>query len=453
MNIVQQIVDQLRGAGLSKLSALLGESDSKTRSAVEGAVAALLSALSSLASSGEGAQKLSSAVAKVDAGSHGDLTNTLSGQAGAVADQGSSLLNSLFSGNVLSEIINALNKFTGLGGGGTKSLLGFLTPLILGAIGKQFAGKSINAQSLSSFFTEQKSNIANAMPAGLSLADVPGLSSVSSTPRPGYSPGRAGYGATEEAGTPALKWLLPLLGLAALALIAYLLWPKSQPEIHDVAKVTKDLTDNVSSLTDTLTDVKDAASAEAALPKLKDLSGKLDGMKALIDKLPDADKAKITDLIKSNMDKLGDQFNRVLMIPGVTDKLRPALEKIVSEFASLGGLPADRFALPSVEVTKLGSDLSGMLGSLTDTLTGVKDAASAEAALPKLTDLNGKLDDAKVSWDKLPEAGRTAINSALKSALASLKELVNKVLEIAGVGDKIKPVVDPIMTKLASLSS
>ena len=113
MNLVQLIKDQLLGAGLGKLSALLGESEAKTESAVGAAVPALLAGLSSLASSHEGAQKLTSALGKFDAGSLSNLGNMLSGQAGAVAGRGGSLLGSLFGGNVLSGITNALSRFAG----------------------------------------------------------------------------------------------------------------------------------------------------------------------------------------------------------------------------------------------------------------------------------------------------------------------------------------------------
>jgi hypothetical protein len=49
--------------------------------------------------------------------------------------------------------------------------------------------------------------------------------------------------------------------------------------------------------------------------------------------------------------------------------------------------------------------------------------------------------------DKLPDETQTTIRSLVKPALAKLKELAGKVLALAGVGDKIKSVLDSITTE------
>jgi len=61
----------------------------------------------------------------------------------------------------------------------------------------------------------------------------------------------------------------------------------------------------------------------------------------------------------------------------------------------MGGLPPGLPALPSIDVTNLGSKFSGMFSSLTESMTNFKDAASAETALPKLKDFNDQIDVAK----------------------------------------------------------
>src|SRR5262249_43686789 len=147
--------------------------------------------------------------------------------------------------------------------------------------------------------------------------------------------------------------------------------------VPDFAQVNTDLAGTFKSLTDSLTGIKDAASAEASLPKLKELDGKLDGMKALVDKLPDADKGKITDLIKASFGKVEDQFAKLLWIPGVGDKIKSTVDGIIGKLASLGNLPVPK-------LSQVSADLAGAFSSLTTSLTGIKDSASAEAALPAL---------------------------------------------------------------------
>ena len=46
------------------------------------------------------------------------------------------------------------------------------------------------------------------------------------------------------------------------------------------------------------------------------------------------------------------------------------------------------------EVTRVSTEFTDIMSKFTAALSGVKDAASAEAALPKLEELNHKLDDA-----------------------------------------------------------
>jgi hypothetical protein len=53
----------------------------------------------------------------------------------------------------------------------------------------------------------------------------------------------------------------------------------------------------------------------------------------------------------------------------------------------------------------------------------------------------------------LGDAGKAAIKSLVQSSQAKLKDVVDKVLAIPGVGEKIKAVVDTIMAKLSDLAA
>jgi hypothetical protein len=104
-------------------------------------------------------------------------------------------------------------------------------------------------------------------------------------------------------------------------------------------------------------------------------------------------------------------------------------------------------------VSQLSKNLTDSISSLTETLTSVKDVPSAEAALPKLEGLNTKLETAKTTMQTFADAGKATIRALVKSSQEKLKELVDKVLAIPGVGDKIKPAVDSIMAKLTDLAT
>jgi hypothetical protein len=51
------------------------------------------------------------------------------------------------------------------------------------------------------------------------------------------------------------------------------------------------------------------------------------------------------------------------------------------------------------------------------------------------------------------DSGRSTLNTLLQRALGKLKEPANKVLAITGAGDKVKPVLESIMSKLSGLAA
>src|SRR5262245_13507815 len=129
MDLVEQIKNQLTDSVLTHLSSLIGASEHETKSAVGAAVPTVLSALANMASGG-GAQKLASALNHFETGSLGHISHMLSSQPGAVLEQGTGILNSLFGSSTLSGIVNALTRFAHIGSGSAQKLLAYLMPLV-----------------------------------------------------------------------------------------------------------------------------------------------------------------------------------------------------------------------------------------------------------------------------------------------------------------------------------
>jgi hypothetical protein len=169
-------------------------------------------------------------------------------------------------------------------------------------------------------------------------------------------------------------------------------------------------------------------------------------MKPLMDNLPEAAKARICDTIKSKLGPMDDDFAKLAWIPGVGDTIKPASDEVIGKFASLGGLPTPQTA-------NVSGELAGVLSSMAKTLSTIREPASVDAALPKLKELNNKLDESKGMVAALPESGKSTINALLKIAIAKLKKQTDKVVSIEGVGDKVKPVIDSIMGKLDAMTA
>jgi hypothetical protein len=457
MNLVNLIAKHLSDDAVGQLASIIGAGEKETQSAVGAAVPALLSGLSNLANSAGGAQKIISALGKFDAGSLGNLSDMLTNQPSSVLDQGSRLLDALMGGNMLSSITSAVSRFAGIGSGSVQKLLGYLMPFVLGGIAGRFAGKSLSPQGLASMFAEQKANIADGFPSNFSLSALPGMAAAGSAARAAGSAARAAVDTARPAASSALRWLLPVAGLALLALVLWaLVRPTSTAKppvaaipsagMPEVARLTTDLTGDFKSLTGSLADIRDASSAAAAIPKINELGAKLDGMKAMVDKLPEAGKTQVMDLIKSKLGEVENQFAKLAWIPGVGDKIKPAMDDIIGKLASLGGVPVPQTA-------NVSSALASTFSSMTETLGGIKDTASAEAALPKLREINDKLDASKNMMAGLSAGGRSTITTLLQTAISKLRELADKVLAIAGAGDKVKPVLDSILGKLNALAA
>jgi hypothetical protein len=246
--------------------------------------------------------------------------------------------------------------------GALKKLLAFAAPFVMGAISKQFQGKPATAQSLQGLFAEQKSNIAAAMPAGLSLSGIPGLPDLGSMANSAAATVRKSADMAQDAGSPLMKTLLPLSLLALLAVVGwqFLQRQKEKPSVENVAQspvantvqkpvldataavpnaaqVSDGLTSVFSQATETLNTITDAASADAALPKLDQLNAQVDGLALLWDKIPASARSTIVQLTTEHMGKLTALIEQVLAIPGIGEKLQPALDGLVAKLKTFEG--------------------------------------------------------------------------------------------------------------------
>ncbi len=340
MNIIELIKNNLSGNALGQLGSLIGASPEQTKTAATAAVPSILAGLGKAAGTKNGADNLTDLLNNLDP----KLTNNpggmfSGGDTSKLGEAGAGMLDKILGGGVLAGLGGLLSKFSGLGGDMMKKLLSYLAPLILGVIAKQFGGKA-SAQGLTQFFTEQKSNIASAMPAGLSLSSLPGFGDVGATAQQALD--------SVKKSSP-LVWMVPLL-IAALAVAAWLYFKRDEPVklpaatdlSKSIAKTAEaSLTDNLNnfftSATSSLNGIKDAATADAAIPKLKELSGQVDDMKKNFALVPEAGKAAIKTLLGSNLEKLKAIVDKLLAMPGVGEKLKPILEPLMTKLAAIAG--------------------------------------------------------------------------------------------------------------------
>lgn len=103
--------------------------------------------------------------------------------------------------------------------------------------------------------------------------------------------------------------------------------------------------------------------------------------------------------------------------------------------------------------TTVKANLNDTLSSVSSTLKGITDQASADKAEPQLNQLNTKLAGLRSSWDTLPTPAKTSISSSVQTMSASIPSDIARIRAIPGVGDKLKPTLDQLEKLVSGFSA
>src|SRR5262249_13570169 len=155
-NLVSLVMKFLTPDMIGRIAGALGLDRNETSTAVDAGVPALLAALVGAAAKPGGSQKIADA-AKQGMGPLDKFSSMLGGGGGSsVTDRGSSILASLLGDRDQSALANSIGKYSGLGSAAGDSVLGMLTPLVMGAIGQQQGSRGLDASSITNLLSGQK---------------------------------------------------------------------------------------------------------------------------------------------------------------------------------------------------------------------------------------------------------------------------------------------------------
>jgi len=362
-NLVSLVMQFLTPDTVGRIATALGFDRSKVQSAISGAVPALLAAFNDVAAQPGGPQKLADA-ARQQTGSLESLASVLAaGGQSSLVDKGSQLLSSLVSGQNQNALIGAITKFTGLGQGASGSLLGMLAPIVMGTIGKhQSAAGALNANGIANLFASQKDNIAAALPSGFGnlLSGTGLLNSLGDAARTATAAGsEAARAATSAARTVSqsgqraastaaatssnwLYWLVPIAAAAAL-LLYFAVRPTEQVVQQGMnqaqnlmigSDIGKQITNNIASVRSTLDGITDVASAQAALPKLQEVTAQIDKTDGAVGQLTAEQRKAIAAVINPLMPAVNQLCDKVLAIPGVAEVLKPSVDTLKAKLTA-----------------------------------------------------------------------------------------------------------------------
>ena len=377
-NLVSVVMQFLTPDMIAKIASALGLDRAIAQKAIGGAVPALLTGLADVASTPEGTRQLTNTLAQQPAGALENLKSLIgSPDQTNLAETGASMLSGLFGRGPVDTMAQAIGKFAGLGGDSSKSLLGMLAPVVLGALGQQQRA-GVDARGIASLLASQKDQIAAAIPSGLAdqlsaaglidraagtvregaaAASAAGSRVAGATERTVAGAGRSAYAATSTASSQWPYWLAALVVLGGLAwwglarqrteTVADLPRPAAtQPTTGTVGLAPSDLTiggvnlanrvdSSVGTLKSVLPTITDTASAEAALPKVREATAQLNEVGSLAAKLSPEGKSTLAKLIAAAMPTINQMCDKVLAIPGAGDVARPAITELRGQLDTL----------------------------------------------------------------------------------------------------------------------
>jgi hypothetical protein len=364
VNLVALVMQFLTPDKIGRIASALGLDRNTVQSGVDSAVPSLLAAFSNVAAQPGGAQKLVDAATQ-QTGALDSFARTLgAGDQSSLMESGSQLLSSLLGTRTQNLLAEVIGKFAGMGQATAGSLLGMLVPVVLGTVTQQQGATRLDPSRIASLLAGQKDNIAAALPpqlgnllAGTGLLDSLGgaartaMAACSEAARTSASAARSVSGATlrtmgATASSYNLYWLIPAAAIAAMLLYVLARAPEEATQQSGTVglgqstpvsglDIDKQVADPLANLRTTLGDVSDAASAQAALPKLREIAAQIDKVSNQRGQLSADQRRTLAASVNPAMPTLNQLFDKVLAVPGAPDELKPTVDALKTKLAAL----------------------------------------------------------------------------------------------------------------------
>jgi hypothetical protein len=365
VNLVSLVMQFLTPNMIGRIASALGLDRDTVQAAVSSAVPSLLAGFSNVAAQPGGAQKLVDAATQ-QTGTLDSFARVLgAGNHSSLIESGSQLLSSLLGSRAQNGLTEAIGKFAGMGQASTASLLGMLAPVVLGSIAQHQGAKALDPGRITALLAGQKDNIAAAMPAQMEnlLAGTGLLDSLGGAARTAMAAGseaaRTSASAARSVGDATLRtaraaayplnwlyWLIPAAAIAGLLLYLLARTPEQVAQEGGTVglapsttvgglDVNKQVADSLAGLRTTLDGVSDSASAQAALPKLRDVAAQIDKVTNLRGQLSAEQRRILAASVDPAMPALNQLFDKVLAVPGVSDDLKPTVDALKTKLAAL----------------------------------------------------------------------------------------------------------------------
>ena len=127
-----------------------------------------------------------------------------------------------------------------------------------------------------------------------------------------------------------------------------------------------------------------------------------------------------------------------------------AIPAVVAPSTTLATSPV---TLPSaIANTEVGRQIVSIIDDLKGSISGVRDAATAQTALPRIQDVAGRLEKLNTQAAQLPPEVRRALGTVVNSQQGVIKTIIANVLSLPGVAALLKPVLEQMQGRIEGLA-
>lgn len=349
VNLVSMALQYLAPALVGKLASGLGINSTIANTLIKAAVPIILGSLAGKSAKPDGARALFDVLGKQDTGLLGRLSSVLgSPQQKTISEQGSNMLGSLLGNSSMGSLVGALSKFSGANENATSGIVGMLAPIVLGTLSQQQKSSNLDAGGIARLLSDQKSNIAGAIPGELSkLLSGSGLldaviprATAGSAPS---SPISSSTGTTTHTSAPSAParafngW--PWAILVGAASLLWGSWFGSAPApwsnipapprlMAGSTDVAGELDTALKSLHGLLASVKDKASADSAAPQLRLTQTTIERLEGASKQLPGDSKRLFAHYVSSWMPIITPAINGLLANSAAAPVVKPILDAV-----------------------------------------------------------------------------------------------------------------------------
>ena len=351
INLVSLVSQYLTPELIGRIAGALGVDRTLVGKAATYLAPVLLRMLAGVAATPAGASRLAQTIEHQDPSILENLESVIGGPGEhSIVKEGVTALESLLGGSGVSALGGALSKLTGLGEEAASSLIGTLTPAVLGTLGKVQATRDWMHRVCLSFCSRRRKTFPRPFrPNWETCSARLGYRDSRLPRRPRLSDPAVVRAAPPEEAPQSFNWRWVAAAVAAIALASAWYFGNQPAQVVEQTKtgqlaqnLTVDGVDLKSSvqtalagLKTTLQGVRDTASAQAALPQLEKGSIEFDKLRDLAGKLPIDAKTAFALLVNSLRPSIEDLFNKVLEIPGVAPIAKPVIDGLRAKLDTL----------------------------------------------------------------------------------------------------------------------